>query len=272
MTAALLALAVAGLVVGSFLNVVIVRLPEGGSIVRPPSQCPECHAVIGLRDNVPVVSWLLLRGRCRSCATPIPVGYPLVEAGNAALWVLAGVRFGFQVALVPYLFLFSVLLAQSVIDLEQYRLLDRITYPAIAASAVALPVAALSIDDPIGAVLGAAIGSVAYFLLLFIPSLVHPQGMGLGDVKLAVLMGLYLGFIHPVLVLYAVIIACVLGIAVGIVLFFARAGPAGPFLRSVAGRGLRRRHLGQLAAPRSHDSVNGNRFPAAAGSPVDFAP
>ncbi len=230
----LVALGVGGMAVGWFLNTVIVRLPEGESL-RPPPRCPECEAPLAAVDTVPVVSWLRLRGRCRACDEPIPLGYPLVEVGNAVSWVAAGLCFGARWVLVPYLFLFSVLLAQAVIDLELYRLLDRITYPAIVVSLVALPLAALTLEHPRRAVLGAAIGGVGYFVFLFLPALVYPRGMGMGDVKLAALMGLHLGLIHPVLVLYSVILACLLGLAAGLVLFFARgresrAFPFGPWL------------------------------------------
>src|SRR6478752_5790279 len=104
-------LALFGLVIGSFLNVVIVRVPSGESIVSPPSKCPQCEQAIQTRDNIPVISWLLLKGRCRNCGEPIPAGYPLVELGNAVLWVLAGLCFGASIELIPYALLFSVLLA-----------------------------------------------------------------------------------------------------------------------------------------------------------------
>ena len=211
-----------GLAVGSFLNVVIVRMPAKESILHPPSKCPQCNHEIKGRDNIPVVSWLLLRGKCRSCQEPIPIGYPLVELGNVALWLALGARFGPHVVLIPYLFLASVLLAQSVIDAELYILLDRITFPAIAVSVPALVAVSFSLHDPGKAMLGALVGGVGYFLFLGIPALLYPRGMGLGDVKLAALMGLYLGFLHPVLALFSVIMACLIGILVGGVIYFAR--------------------------------------------------
>ena len=236
MTAAYLCLlALFGLVIGSFLNVVIVRMPDQQSIVSPPSKCPQCGNPIASRDNIPVISWLLLRGKCRHCAKPIPIGYPLVEAGNALLWVAAGVRFGVHPIVVPYLLLFSVLLAQSVIDMELYILLDRITFPALLVSLPLLGGIAFTRHDPRTAIVGALIGSVGYFLFLGIPAVIYPKGMGLGDVKLALLMGLYLGFLHWALPLFAVIIACLIGIVVGGVLYFARGReskqfPFGPWL------------------------------------------
>ena len=231
-----------GLAVGSFLNVVIVRMPAKESIWKPASKCPQCQSEIKRYDNIPVISWLLLKGKCRSCGEPIPVGYPLVELTNLGLWLAAGVRFGPHWIIIPYLFLFSVLLAQSVIDLELYILLDRITFPAVAASIPMLIAAAyLSRDtafiggDPKAALIGAAIGGVGYFLFLGIFAVISPRGMGLGDVKLALLMGLYLGFLNPALILFSLILASALGIVVGGVFFFARGRksenfPFGPWL------------------------------------------
>ena len=218
-----------GLAVGSFLNVVIVRMPADESILHPPSKCPQCENEIALRDNVPVLSWLLLHGKCRSCGEPIPIGYPLVELGNAVLWLAAGLYFGPHAVLLPYLFLFSVLLAQSVIDLELYVLLDAITKPAILISIVALTAVAFTLDNPKGAILGALIGMVGYFVFLLLPNIVYSKGMGFGDVKLAALLGLYLGYIHPFLILFSLIIACLVGIAVGGVLYFARGRKSSQF-------------------------------------------
>ena len=138
MIAGLVALAVLGLVAGTVVNLVIERMPDGGSPFSAGPGCPECDAPRSGVELVPVVGWVARSGRCRACAVAIPAGYPLVEVANAVLWVLAGITFGADWVLVPYLFLFSVLLAQSVIDLELYRLLDRITFPALAVSAVAL--------------------------------------------------------------------------------------------------------------------------------------
>ncbi len=230
MTVALLGmagLALAGLVVGGVLNTLIVRLPAGERLTDP-ARCPACRATLALRDQVPVVSWLVRRGRCRHCAAPVPLGYPLVELATAGLWVAAGLRFGASWALPAYLFLFSVLLVQSVIDLELYRLLDHITFPALAVSAVLIPVVALAEGVP-GAILSAAVGGAGAFAVLLLPALVSPKGMGFGDVKLAGLLGLYLGLLHPVLVLFALVIACLVGVVAGGVLFLARGRESRPF-------------------------------------------
>lgn len=230
----LLASALGGLVVGGFCNTVIVRAPDGDRLLTPGPRCPECEAPLAWRDTVPVVSWFALRGRCRSCSEPIPSGYPLVEVANAVLWVAAGIKFGTSWVLLPYLFLFSVLLVQSVIDLELYRLLDRITFPAIGISLALIVVVSLLYDVP-GSIVGALIGGIGFFIFLFVPFLLYPRGMGFGDVKLALLMGLYLGWINPFLPLFAVLVASVLGAVVGAVVFFVRKRssrefPFGPWL------------------------------------------
>jgi leader peptidase (prepilin peptidase)/N-methyltransferase len=233
-------LALFGLVVGSFLNVVIVRVPSGESIVRPPSKCPQCETEILTRDNIPVISWLLLKGKCRSCGEPIPAGYPLVELGNAVLWVLAGIRFGSTIEVVPYALLFSVLLVLSVIDLELYILPNKITYPSILVSFVAIPVLAVTTaDDPGAVILGAALGAIGFagFLLIILLAwelLMRKEGMGMGDVKLAVLLGLWLGYINPLLCLFALIASSVIGLVVGLVIMAVRKEsrpfPFGPWL------------------------------------------
>lgn len=239
-TALLPVLAVFGLMMGSFLNVVIVRVPAGESVLRPASKCPRCQAEIPLRDNVPVLSWVLLRGRCRACDESIPAGYPLVEIANAALWVAAGARFGASWEVVPYALFFSVLLALSVIDLELYILPNKITYPSVLVSLVAVvPLSYLAVDEPGEAILGALIGGVAYAVFLGITLvayelIVHKEGMGMGDVKLAALLGIWVGWIEPLLVLYALVAASIVGLVVGAAILFVRRAsqpyPFGPWL------------------------------------------
>lgn len=242
MTTALLLvmLALFGLAVGSFLNVVIVRVPSGESVLRPPSKCPQCDAAIAPRDNIPVLSWLLLRGRCRACEEPIPVGYPLVEAANAVLWVLAGVRFGVAWETLPFALFFSVLLALSVIDLELYILPNKITYPSVLVSLVAIvPLSLLASDDPVPRIIGAVLGGFGYAFFLGITLIayeliVRKEGMGMGDVKLAALLGIWVGWVDPILVLYALIAASVLGLVVGAGILIVRREskpyPFGPWL------------------------------------------
>ena len=232
--------AVFGLAVGSFLNVLIVRVPAGESLLSPPSKCPLCENPIAPRDNIPILSWLLLKGKCRHCGEPIPAGYPLVEAGSMVLWVLAALAFGQVIVAVPYALLFSILLALSVIDLELYILPNRITYPSIIGSLVVIPVLAAAVtDDPVRAVTYALMGAAIFAGVLGVTLLgwlliMKKEGMGLGDVKLAVLLGLWLGFLSPILPVVALIASSVLGLVVGLAIMVARREskpfPFGPWL------------------------------------------
>ncbi|MCV2394578.1 prepilin peptidase [Actinotalea sp. M2MS4P-6] len=193
MTALLVAFsALLGLAVGSFLNVVIWRVPRGESVVRPPSACPRCGHAIRPRDNVPVLGWLLLRGRCRDCGEPIAVRYPLVEGVTAVLFGLVALRFAAAPAAIPaFLFLTAVGIALALIDLDVHRLPNALVLPSYPVLAVLLALA--SVDDW-SAMLRALIGGVAlyafYFALMFVSELVLGRtGMGFGDVKLAGLLG-----------------------------------------------------------------------------------
>lgn len=191
MILALASLAVLGLVVGSFLNVVIHRVPEGASVVRPRSACPSCGHVIGARDNVPVLSWLLLRGRCRSCGARIPARYPAVELVTAALFVVTGAHVGttYGPAAVPaFLYLAAIGVALTVIDVQVHRLPNAIVLPSYPVLAVLLAVASWGTGDwP--ALLRAVIGGVVLYVVYFLLAVAKPGGMGFGDVKLAGLLG-----------------------------------------------------------------------------------
>jgi len=182
--------AVVGLAVGSFLNVVVWRVPRGESVVRPPSACPACATPIRPRDNVPVAGWLLLRGRCRDCAHPISRRYPLVELAAAALFAGAALRFGVDPVLPAYLYLAAVGLALALIDLDVHRLPDVLTLPSYPVAAVLLGGAAL-LGSGTGSVPRALLGGAAMYAVYFALCLAHPAGMGFGDVKLAGVLGLY---------------------------------------------------------------------------------
>jgi leader peptidase (prepilin peptidase)/N-methyltransferase len=180
-----------GLIFGSFLTVVIGRLPRGESIVRPRSRCPACGAEIRARDNIPVVSWLLLRGRCRACGERISAEYPLVELATGTL-------FAATVALVDPLYAASlaapfvgIMLAIAVIDARHRVVPNRIVYPSLALFAVAIVVGDLA-GGGVDA-LGAGLGLALYGVPLLLVAVAVPQGMGMGDVKLAALIGLVLG-------------------------------------------------------------------------------
>jgi leader peptidase (prepilin peptidase) / N-methyltransferase len=195
-TAAILA-GLAGLLAGSFANVVIHRVPRRESLVRPASRCPACAAPIAWRDNVPLLGWLLLRGRCRSCRAPIGIRYPLVELGMGLLWFLITLRLvgtGLGWAVPAYLALAFVCLVLAVIDATTRLLPNRITYPAFPVLLGLLLLASVGLGD-LGRLARGLLAAVAvggFFLLL---ALISPRGMGLGDVKLAPTLGLALGWL-----------------------------------------------------------------------------
>jgi leader peptidase (prepilin peptidase) / N-methyltransferase len=228
MAVAVIAAALAGMIVGSFLNVVAYRLPRGESLSRPRSRCPGCGAPIAPYDNIPVLSWLLLRGRCRRCGEPISARYPLVEAATGVLYALVVVAKDDTLDIVLGLLLVTALVPITLIDLEHRLIPNRITLPA----AVAALIAAVLLDVsfvPEQLIAGAAAGG--FFLLA---ALAYPRGMGMGDVKLAGMLGLYLGrAVGP-----AIFAGLIAGVLVGAVIIGrkgAREGrrtavPFGPFL------------------------------------------
>ena len=219
---------VLGLVVGSFLNVVAWRLPRRESLVRPRSRCPECGTAIAPYDNVPVVSWLLLRGRCRHCRSAISARYPLVELVTGALYALVVVAKDQPVDIALGLLLVTALVPITLIDLELRLIPNRITLPAAVAALIAAVV--FDVDFvPEQLIAGAAAGG--FFLLA---ALAYPRGMGMGDVKLAGMLGLYLGrAVAPAI--FVALIAGVLAGAAIVARIGAREGrrtavPFGPFL------------------------------------------
>lgn len=182
-----------GLVIGSFLNVVAYRVPRGLSVLRPRSACPACGTPIRNRDNLPVVSWLLLRGRCRDCGTAISARYPFVEAGTSVAFAAVAAIIGAVWVLPAYWWFSGVAIALVLTDLDHKRIPNRILVPGTAVGAVLLSVGALLDGDP--ADLGrAAAGAAAYFALLFLVAVAARGGFGMGDVKLGLLLGLFLGY------------------------------------------------------------------------------
>ncbi len=199
-------IAALGLAIGSFLNVVAYRVPLGLSVITPASSCPECNSEIAPRDNVPVVSWIALRGKCRNCAQPISARYVVVEAITGVVFVAVALQFlpplfaattaataiSAGVVLVAFLYLAAISVALTAIDLDVQRLPDRIVLPSYGVGIALFAVAALVGGDWVAFARGLAGAGIlfGFFLLL---ALIKPGGMGLGDVKLAGVLGLFLG-------------------------------------------------------------------------------
>ena len=216
-----------GALVGSFLNVVVYRVPRGESVVKPRSRCPGCETPISPRDNVPVLSWLALRGRCRRCGEQISARYPATEAVTAVTFALVVLVEGVGKELLLSLPFAAMLIAVASVDLEHRIIPNRVLLPA----AVWGLTAGCLIDlDAMPERLAAAAGA---FTFLLVAALVYPGGMGMGDVKLAGLMGLYLG----VSVVPALMVAFLAGTLVGAAIMLRhgsearkRAVPFAPFL------------------------------------------
>ncbi len=226
---------VLGLAIGSFLNVVIHRVPRGESVVRPPSGCPDCGNAIRPRDNVPVAGWLLLKGKCRDCGARISRRYPLVELGTAILFAVMALRFGLDPALPAYLYFAAVGVALALIDLDVKRLPDALTLPSYVVGATLLGIAALAGSDS-GEWIRALLGAAAFFAVYFALCFAYPAGMGFGDVKLAGVLGLYLAWIGWDAWGVGLMLGFFLGGFFGIGLVLAKKGgrktavPFGPFM------------------------------------------
>ena len=227
-----------GLAVGSFLNVVIYRVPRGESVVRPGSHCPWCGKPVRGRHNVPVLSWLILRGRCADCRAPIGVRYPLVELGTAVLFGAVTARLaglGRLEAMPAYLWFAAVGLALAMIDLDCRRLPNSLVLPSYPVLAVLLLGATLAGGDR-PALVRAGIGAVALFGLYALLALIHPAGMGWGDVKLAGLIGLMLGYLSWATLVVGAFAGFLLGALAGVIVLASRRGnrktalPFGPFM------------------------------------------
>jgi leader peptidase (prepilin peptidase)/N-methyltransferase len=235
MSAVLVLVGVLGLVVGSFLNVVVYRLPRGESLLRPGSHCPHCATALRPWHNVPVLSWLALRARCAYCRQRISARYPLVEAGTALLFVAVAARLGPTWALPAYLYLAAVSVALALIDIDVRRLPNAIVLPSYLVGALLLVPPAVAGADwwPLGRGLLAMVVLGGLYLAL---ATAYRGGMGLGDVKLAALLGLYLGWLGWTPVLVGTFAGFLLGGGFGVVLLAARradrrtAVPFGPFM------------------------------------------
>ncbi|MDJ0337782.1 A24 family peptidase [Cryobacterium sp. PH31-O1] len=238
-----------GALIGSFLNVVIYRVPANKSIVSPPSACGSCGARIRPWDNIPIVSWLVLRGRCRDCGAHISARYPAVELGTAlffagvAWWVAATATLPLTtpdllaliLMAVALLYLASISVALALIDLDTHTLPNAIVLPAYLVGGVLLAASALLAGEP-GRLLSAGIGGGGLFGLYLVLALVRPGGMGLGDVKLAGVLGLFLGWLGWGALFVGAFGAFLLGGVFGtILMLFGKAGrkssiPFGPWM------------------------------------------
>ncbi|WP_427896663.1 prepilin peptidase [Kribbella sp. GL6] len=224
-----------GLAVGSFLNVVVYRVPRGESVVRPPSHCPRCSRPVRTRHNLPVAGWLILRGRCADCGLPISVRYPLVELTTGLLFAAVAVRLGTVAALPAYLWFVGSGVALALIDLDVRRLPNAIVLPSYPVLAVLLAGAAAWQHDW-WALVRAGIGAVVLFGFYLSLVLVYPAGMGWGDVKLSGLVGGVLAFLSWQTFVVGAFAAFLLGAIVGIVVLASRRGgrktalPFGPFM------------------------------------------
>jgi leader peptidase (prepilin peptidase)/N-methyltransferase len=240
---------VIGLLIGSFLNVVIYRVPLKKSIVSPPSACANCGHAIRWYDNIPLVSWLVLRGKCRDCGSRISIRYPLVELGSALFFVLVALIFvppivhattlpsawAGVLALVAYLYLAAISVVLALIDFDTRRLPNAIVMPAYLVGAVLLASSSVLAAD-FNSLLGTAVGCAALGVAYLLMAVISPGGMGFGDVKLAGVLGLFLGWLGWGPLAVGAIMAFLLGGIFGIILILARRGgrktaiPFGPWM------------------------------------------
>lgn len=248
---------VTGLSIGSFLNVVIYRVPRALSVVNPSSACPGCGSRIRGRDNVPVVSWLALGRRCRGCRMPISARYPAIEVLTGVAFVLVALFIAPRIAeaqggaaiagavleLLAFLVLAAVSVALSAIDLELHRLPNRILAFAAVAGIVLLVPALLLMGRP-ELLVSAAVGAVASFAFYLLLALISPRGMGMGDVKLAGVIGLYLGALGWAQLAVGVMAAFAVGAIAGAIVLIARRSladrrvPFGPWMFAGAWIGI----------------------------------
>jgi leader peptidase (prepilin peptidase)/N-methyltransferase len=224
-----------GFAVGSFGNVVAYRVPLKLSVVSPGSACPRCEHLLAWRDNIPLVSWLVLRGRCRYCGDGISARYPIVEAATAALFGAATLVIGAVWVLPAYLWFIGATVALTLTDLDHKLIPNRILFPSSVVGAVLLGVGAL-IDGRLPGFGRALLGAAAYFAILLVVALVAKGGFGFGDVKLAWFLGLFTAYLGWSELLVAVFLPFAVGGVVSILLLITRikgrkdAIPFGPYM------------------------------------------
>lgn len=233
---ALAAAFVLGLIFGSFATVAAHRIPKRESIVAGRSRCPSCDRTITAWENIPVLSYVILRGRCRGCGARISPRYPLIEISTGLLFAVAVWRFDVTPTAVVYGAFFWVLVVLTVIDLDHKLLPNRVVYPTGIAGAVALSVAALIEGEP-NRLIAAVIGALGFGGFFFVVAMIVPAGMGGGDVKLAFVLGMFLGYAGGIgVVLVGMFLAFLIGGVSGLVVMLVTGGgrkmqvPFGPFL------------------------------------------
>jgi leader peptidase (prepilin peptidase) / N-methyltransferase len=231
-------LGVLGLAIGSFLNVVIYRVPAGVSVVRPASRCPSCQSEIRNRHNVPVLGWLSLRGKCADCAAPISARYPLVELATGVLFVVVTLRvvhLHIAAALPAYLYFVAAGLALALIDFDHRRLPNAIVLPSYVVVGVLLTIAA-AVSHDWWALARAAISAAALYAVFYAIAFAYPAGMGFGDVKLAGVLGGLLGYLSWSALVVGAFAGFLLGAVVGVIVVAVGHGgrktalPFGPFM------------------------------------------
>lgn len=223
-----------GAIFGSFFNLCIYRLPRDISIVAPGSFCPNCGHKIRWYDNIPIISWTALFGRCRDCKEWITIRYIIIEILTGLLFLFLLKFCGLNRELFIWLFFFSLLLIISVIDIETFFVLDRVTYPGIIVGAVLSFLVWKPIEHIIGMLLG---GGIIFLLVKLSPKLLGKEGMGEGDIEVAMLIGIFLGW---KLMLSTLLISSIFGVVIGggILLLTRRIGSHIPYVPYLAAGGF----------------------------------
>lgn len=246
-----------GLAFGSFATVLASRGLGDESFVSPGSRCDTCQTRIARRDNIPVVSWIVLRGRCRHCDAQIPVSTPVAEISTAILFAIVTWVLGATWTLPAYLVFVTACVALTLTDLAAKRLPNRIVFPADAIGAVLLVAGAL-LDGDADNLVGAAVGALGYSGVMLVVHLIAPAGLGFGDVKLAVLLGMFLGYQSLWHVAAGFFFAYLAGGIISIVLVVTKlrtmkdAIPFGPYMMAaallmvIAGDGILDAYLGRV--------------------------
>ena len=228
--------AVVGLLTGSYLTVLVDRMPAGGNVIRPFGRCAGCGTTLKVTEMIPVASWLLLRGRCATCQAGIAIWQPAVETVTGLLFAVMALRFGLSPVLPAFWYFAALSVALAVIDLHHRRLPDLLTLPAYPAAGLLLGVGALTAPGGLRHFAGALTGMGAAWLFFLLLVLIHPACLGWGDVKLSGVIGLYLGWLGITAVAAGLFGASALAAVTGLVLIAAGRAtrksqiPFGPFM------------------------------------------